>query len=162
MRLCGGVGVAARPSLSQLTAGVLRAGEHLDQCTCTGLTAQTAVDQRLAVLDPIAFQRGACTQQQHHVGVCRRHSCQQFQLVFCQLHVGAVDALALLDLVQTHAQQHHIGVLCQQHRLGLQRLIGLALPVKALGVATLFRPLSARQSKKESTLMELTALEPAP
>ena len=135
MRFCGGVGVAARPGLCQLTAGVLRAGEHLDQCARTGLTAQATVDQRLAVLDPIAFQRGACTQQHHHVGVCRRHSCQQFQLVLCQLHVGAVDALALLDLVQTHAQQHHVGVLCQPHRLGFQCLIGLALPVKALGVA---------------------------
>ena len=135
MRLCGGIGVAARPSLRQLAAGVLRTGEHLDQCARTGLTAQTAVDQRLAVLDPIAFQRGARAQQHHHVGVYRRHSGQQFQLVLCQLHVGAVDALALFDLVQTHAQQHHIGVLCQLHRFGFQRLVGLALPVKALGVA---------------------------
>ena len=51
-----------------------------------------------------------------------------------QLHVGAVDALALLDLVQTHAEQNDVGVLRQRHGFLLQGVVCLALPLKALRI----------------------------
>ena len=50
-------------------------------------------------------------------------------------HVRAVDALALLDLVQTQEEQHGIGFPGQRHGLGLAGVVRAALTVKAGGKA---------------------------
>ena len=130
-----GIAVSIGPSLGQLAAGADRAGQHVHQSARTGLTAQAAVDQRLAVFEPRGLQRGACAEQDDHVGVDGSDRSQQIQLVLRQLHVHPVEALALLDLVQTHAEQDDVGVLRQRDGFLLQILVSLALAVKALGIA---------------------------
>ena len=130
-----GIAVSIGPGLGQLAAGADRAGQHVHQSARTGLTAQTAVDQRLAVFEPRSLQRGACAEQDDHVGVDGSDRSQQIQLVLRQLHVHPVEAFALLDLVQTHAEQDDVGVLRQRDGFLLQGLVGLALAVKALGIA---------------------------
>ena len=130
-----GIAVSIGPGLGQLAAGADRAGQHIHQSARTGLTAQAAVDQRLAVFEPRSLQRGACAEQDDHVGVDGSDRSQQIQLVLRQLHVHPVEALALLDLVQTHAEQDDIGVLRQRDGFLLQGFVGLALAVKALGIA---------------------------
>ena len=130
-----GIAVSIGPGLGQLAAGADCAGQHIHQSARTGLTAQAAVDQRLAVFEPRGLQRGACAEQDDHIGVDSSDRSQQIQLVLRQLHVHPVEALALLDLVQTHAEQDDVGVLRQRDGFLLQGLVGLALAVKALGIA---------------------------
>ena len=98
--LGGGVLIGVGPGFRQLAAGVDLAGQHIDHSACTGLTAQCAVNQRLAVGQPRRFQRCTRAEHDHGVGVCLLYSLQKLNLVVRQLHIGAVQTLALLDLVQ--------------------------------------------------------------
>ena len=104
----GGVGVGVGPSLGQLAAGVDFAGQHVHHRARARLAAQCAVNQRFAVGQPRRFQRGTGVHNDHRVGVGFAHGLQKLDLVVGQLHIGAVQALALLDLVQSQAEQHGV------------------------------------------------------
>ena len=133
--LGGGVLIGVGPGFRQLAAGVDLAGQHIDHSACTGLTAQCAVNQRLAVGQPRRFQRCTRAEHDHGVGVCLLYSLQKLNLVVRQLHIGAVQTLALLDFIKAQAEQNHVRLGSQRGGLSLLSGIGLALPVKAGGKA---------------------------
>ena len=124
-----------RPGLGQLAAGVGLAGQHVQQGARPGLAAQPRPDQRLAMALPAGLHGAAAAEHHRHMGVGAVYRQQQVQLVLGQLHAAAVHAFALLNLIQTQEQQHHVGFGRQFHRLGLQGRVGLAEAVKALGIA---------------------------
>ena len=98
--LGGGVGVGIGPGLGQLAGRIDFAGQHIDHCARAGLAAEGAVDECPAVGQPRRFQRRARADDDDSVGVGLLHGLQKLDLVVGQLHVGAVQTLALLDLVQ--------------------------------------------------------------
>ena len=130
-----GLVVGVGPGLGQLAAGADFARQHVQHGPGPGLTAQRAVHEGTAAAQPGRFQRGACAQHHHHVGVHLRDGFQQVQLVDGQLHIGAVDALALLDLIEAQKEQDGVGLPGQCHGFGLAGVVGAALPVKTGGKA---------------------------
>ena len=84
---------------------------------------------------PPRFQRCTRAEHDHGVGVCLLYSLQKLNLVVRQLHIGAVQTLALLDFIKAQAEQNHVRLGSQRGGLSLLGGIGLALPVKAGGKA---------------------------
>ena len=121
-------------ALGQLGAGVHLAGDHTQYRTRACLTAQVAMDQSLAAVQPGHLNRAACRQYHHQIGVHLGHGFQQLHLVFRHPHVIPVQALGLADLGQAHIQQNHVCLLGQLHSLHLQGLVVLVVALVALGI----------------------------
>ena len=89
---------------------------------------------------PRGLHRCAGAEHHHNVGVDLLQRTQQLDLVRCYAHIAAVQALALFDLVQAHAEQHYVSLLGQRHGFGLLGGVGFALAVETGGKSYLFQP----------------------
>ena len=86
----GGVLIPQGNGLRQLAAGVLPAGQHVQHGTGSGLTAQVAVHNSLALCRPVGLNDAARADDRHHVGVGRRHGVQQLLLHRRNADMGTV------------------------------------------------------------------------
>ena len=100
MAQAGGVLQVQGPGLGQLAAGVDLAGQHVEERARAGLAAQPGPHQALAVAGPAGLDGGAAAEHDDQPRVGAVHGQQQVDLVLRQLHVAAVEALALLHFVQ--------------------------------------------------------------
>ncbi len=121
-----------RPGLGQTAGGIHLAGQHIQHGTGACLAAQACPDQRLAMALPVGLNGAAAAQDHNEIGVGAMHRQQQIHLVLGQLHIAAVETLALLDLIQAEEQQDGFRLLGQLDGLGLQGSVRLAVTVKAL------------------------------
>ena len=124
-----------RPGLGQLAAGAELAGE--DVCGCAGacLSAQCAVDQRPALAGPRRLYRRTGAQQNDDVRVDGSHSGQKLLLVLGQLHVRAVEAFALPQLIEAEAEQNGVSLLCEGHSLFQLLGVSCTLTLETGGIA---------------------------
>ena len=84
------------------------------------------MDYRPALVQPGHLHRRPGGHHRHHVGVGGGHGFQQVDLALGQPHVGAVQALALADLVQANVEQDHVCLFRQLHGLGPHGRVALA------------------------------------
>ena len=101
---------AQRPGLRQLAGGVDLATDDVQRGAGAGLAAQGAVEDGAGVVGPVGLHAGAGGEEYDHVGVDLGHRVRELHLVLVELHVEAVGALGLGDLVKGQGEKYDVGV----------------------------------------------------